>query len=80
MAAYTYNPSTQKTEAHRHVFEASPVYTMSIRRARVKQRNPVSKSPHRPPKKKVMNFRKGPDMGGVGSWRVGREMMQLHCN
>ena len=44
MVAHTFNPSTWEAEAGGFEFEASLVYRVSSRRARVIQRNPVSKN------------------------------------
>ena len=51
MVAHAFNPSTQETGAGRFEFEASLVYRVSSRAARVIQRNPVSKKPKNKKKK-----------------------------
>jgi hypothetical protein len=43
VVAHTFNPSTWEAEAGGFEFEASLVYKVSSRTARVTQRNPVSK-------------------------------------
>jgi hypothetical protein len=51
VVAHAFNPSTQETGAGRFEFEASLVYRVSSRAARVIQRNPVSKKPKNKNKK-----------------------------
>jgi hypothetical protein len=43
VVAHTFNPSTWETETGEYKFEASLVYRVSSRRARLTQRNPVWK-------------------------------------